>query len=198
MEELKVFLENIAANNLVLWYVILVLWMAISNIVPITFFILPDIFVFLWIFMAVKLVSWWIPWALLILGAIIWESISYFVWYKYGDKILKMRVFKSSFAKSFIEKIKKNQVKYFIIWKFTPWLMRIVPFSAGLIKMDFKKFLFYNFIMIVYWISYLFIVWIVWFKVALHFLWENAIYLFAVAVIIYLWWEIWKRKNKKL
>lgn len=198
MEELKVFLENIVINNLTVWYVILILWMAISNIVPITFFLLPDIFVFLWIFIAVKLAPWRIPWSLLVIGALIGESISYLIWYKYWSRLLKLKMFKSSVGKKFFEKIKKNQIKFFIIWKLTPWLMRIVPFTAGVIKMDFKKFLLCNFIMIVYWISYLFIVWIAWFKVALHFLWKNAIYLFIVAIIVYLWWKIWQRKNKEL
>jgi membrane protein DedA with SNARE-associated domain len=67
---------------------------------------------------------------------------------------------------------------------------------AGALKMDFKKFLIIDFLMIIYWISYLFLVWMVWFHIALHFLWEKVWYLFPLLILIYLIWEYLKNKKK--
>ena len=171
-------------------------WMIVSNIVPIMAVLYPDIFVFLWIFLATKFVPWWIPWLGLIFGALIGEVISDFLWYKYWVKVLEKDFFQKENIKTWIEKMKDNPVKTLIIGKLIPGIVRIVPVLAGALKMDFKKFLIIDFLMIIYWISYLFLVWMVWFHIALHFLWEKVWYLFPLLILIYLIWEYLKNKKK--
>ena len=196
MENLLHTLQNFASNHVELWLFITFVWMIISNIVPITFVLYPDIFVFLGIFLAIKFFPWWIPWLALIFWALIWEIISYFIWYKYGIKLLEKNFFQKKNIKILIRKLKSNQVKMLIIWKLIPAIVRFIPVLAGAIKMDFKKFLFYDFLMIIFGISYLFLVWIMGLKVALHFFGEKVWYVFPVLVMWYLGWEYYKSRQK--
>ena len=189
-------LQLLAQHNITLWIFITFFWMIIANIFPIMFFIYPDIFIFLWIFLATKFLPVWIPYILLILWAFIWETISYFIWYKYGDKILTHKFIKNNKKIiELVEKIKKNQVKTLIIWKLIPGVVRLIPVVSWAIKMDLKKFLIVNFLMIVYGITYLFVVWLVWFKIAFKFLWEKAWYLLIVIVVWYLIFEYVRRRK---
>jgi len=191
-------LQILSQNNISIWLAIMFFWMIIANIFPIMFILYPDIFIFLWIFLATKFLPWWIPYLLLIIWAFIWESISYFIWYKYWEKILQHKLIKNNKKViKILEKIKENQVKTLVIWKLVPGIVRIIPVISGAIKMDLKKFLLFNFLMIVYWISYLFIVWIIGLKIALHFLWEKAWYIIIPLVIIYIFYEYLKRRRKK-
>ena len=195
MESTLHILQNFAANHIQLGLIITFVWMIIANIVPITFVLYPDIFVFLGIFLASKFFPWWIPWLVLIFWAFLGEIISYYIGYKFWVKILEKDFFQKENVKSWIDKLKKNQVKTLLMWKLIPWIVRIIPVLAGSIKMDFKKFLFYDFLMIVYWISYLFLVWIVGLKVALHFFWDRVWYVFPILVIWYLLWEYFKNNK---
>ena len=172
--------------------------MIIANIFPVMFFLYPDIFIFLWIFLATKFLPWWIPYLLLIIWAFIGETISYFIWYKYWEKILNHKFIKNNQKIiKLVEKIKKNQIKTLIVGKLIPWVVRIMPVVSWAIKMDLKKFLIINFLMIVYGITYLFVVWLVGFKIALHFLGEKAWYLLIVLVVWYLVFEYVRRRKEK-
>jgi len=197
MENLLHTLQNFASSHIELGLLITFVWMIIANIVPITFVLYPDIFVFLGIFLATKFLSWWIPWLILIFAALIGEIISYFIWYKYWVKVLEKDFFQKENVKPWIEKLRNNQIKTLIIGKMLPGVVRFIPILAGAIKMDFKKFLIYDFLMIVYGISYLFLVWIVGLKVALHFFWEKVWYIFPILVIGYLVWEYYKNRKTK-
>ncbi len=196
MHEILVMLENFSSDHILLWLIVLFFWMLISNIIPITFIIYPDIFVFLWIFIAAKLLPWRIPWIILIIWAFIWETISYFIWLKYWKKILKHKFFKNKKTNIRISKLKKNQTKTFIVWKLIPWIVRFIPFFAWIIKFDFNKFLILDFLMIIYWISYLFIVRLVWIKIAINFLWDIVRIILPIIIIIYLIVEY--HRNKKI
>jgi len=190
-------LQILAQNNIIVWLIITFIGMIIANIFPIMFFLYPDIFIFLWIFLATKFVPVRVPYILLIIWAFIGETISYFIGYKYWDKILTHKFIQNNEKIiKFVEKLKNNQVKTLVIGKLIPWIVRVIPVISWAIKMDLKKFLIINFFMIVYGITYLFIVWLVWFKLALHFLGEKAWYLLIVIVIWYLIFEYIRRKRK--
>jgi len=64
--------------------------------------------------------------------------------------VLEKEIFQKENIKTWIEKMKANPVKTLIIGKLIPGIVRIVPVLAGALKMDFKKFLIIDFLMIIY------------------------------------------------
>jgi len=107
-------LENLAAKNATLGLLIIVWWMTITNIFPIMFFVLPEIFIFLWIFLA-KTLPWYIPYLAIVIWAILWEQLNFFLWYKYWEKILESRFLQKEISKKWIKKIQQKH------WLYESW-----------------------------------------------------------------------------
>ena len=192
-------IQTFAANHLILWQLIIFFWILITNIVPVMFFFYPDIFVFISVFLIKNwIVSWYIPWWLLIVGAFIWESISFFIWKKYWIHILDHKFFKKDLAQKWLEKLRKNWVKTLIIWKLLPWVWWFIPVLSWITKIDTKKFLIWDFIMITYAVSAVFFSWLVWLYFAEQWFWKKVWFILWWILIIYIIWHlIYEFKFKK-
>jgi len=177
-------MENFVLNHIKLGLIIIFLWMITTNIFPIMFFILPEIFIFLWIFLA-KHIAWYIPYIFIILWAIIWEQINFYLWYKNWEKILNTKFFQKDISQKYIKKLKKHQIKTIIIWKLIPWIIWIIPILSGVIKMNPWKFFILNSIMITIAITNMFLIWYFGISIWEKYLWPN-IYVVIWVILIFI------------
>ncbi len=192
-------IQTFAANHLILWQLIIFFWILITNIVPVMFFFYPDIFVFISVFLIQNwILPWYIPWGLLIVWAFIWEYISFYIWKKYWIHILEHKFFQKDLSKKWIEKLRKNWVKTLIIWKLLPWVWWFIPVLSWITKIDTKKFLIWDFIMITYAVSAVFFSWLVWLHFAEQWFWKKVWFILWWILIIYIIWHlIYEFKFKK-
>jgi len=139
-------------NLLALWIIII---FGLINIFPIMIFASPELFI-MWVIYLV--VSWKITlniaFLTMVLWSIIWENISYLLWYKWKDALKETKILKKNKDKilAFEENLIKNPIKYLFIWKLLPFTTWIIPIFAWYLKIDFKKFLIINSIMVFWWI----------------------------------------------
>jgi len=177
-------MEIFIASHINLWLIIIFFWMIITNIFPIMFFILPEIFIFWGIFLA-KHINWYIPYLAIVLWAIIWEQINFYLGYKYWKKILKTKFFQHNLVEKYMNKLKNNQVKTIIIWKLIPGVIWIIPILSGILKINPIKFFIINSIMITLAILNMFLIWYFGIYVWEKFLWKN-IYIITWIFILFL------------
>lgn len=199
-EVLVEFLQNLATNHVILWHLVMSLIMFASNIVPVMFFIYPDIALLFGVFLAKKVVVWYwyIPYILLILWAYLWEIISFYIWKKYWNKILDYKFFKKDVSKKRIERFHRNSIKTLIIWKLVPWVVWFIPVFSWITKMDSKKFLIINLIMVTYSISMTFLFMLLGVNLLEKHIWERVRIAIWVLLAIYIIWHlIYEFKIKK-
>lgn len=190
-------LQHFILNHEILWNIVIFILMTISNIFPIMFFILPDIAIFLWIFIAKKMTVWYIPYILLIVWAFIWEFISYLIWYKYWYKILEHKYLQKDIVQKWINKLEQNPIRILIIWKITPWVSRFIAVLSGCLKTNPIKYAIVNFIMVIYGISSIFLVWLVWINFLWQYIKEQYIwYSILWILVLYGIFYIYKMKRK--
>jgi membrane-associated protein len=88
------------------------------------------------------------------LAAIIGDSVNYWVGNYFGERAFNNSKF---FRKEYLEKTKRfyqfHGSKAIVIGRFVPIIRTFVPFVAGIGKMDYKKFLFYNVLGGIVWVS---------------------------------------------
>lgn len=193
-------LQQLAVNHVVLWHIVMFFLMFISNIVPITFFLYPDIILLFWVFLAKKVVVWYwyIPFILLIVSAYLGEIISFHIWRKYWKKLLDYKFFRKDVSKKRIEKFQRNSVKTLIIWKIMPWVVWFVPVFSWITRMDFKKFLIVNLIMVTYSISMTFLIMLFGINLLESHIWKNVWIFVWIFLITYMIAHIiYKMKIKK-
>ena len=185
-------LQNLALNHIILGNLITFVLMIVTNIFPIMIFIYPDIAIFLWVFIAKEITIWYIPYIILIIWAFIWEFISYLIWYRYWHKILEHRFLKKNIAKKWIEKLKQKPIKTLIIWKLLPWIVWIIPILSGALKTNPVKFTIVDLIMIIYSISLMFLVRLIWISFLERYLWKHIRYIVFIGIILYVFYHIYK------
>ncbi len=190
------FLKTFILDNAILWDIIVFSIMLITNIFPVMIFILPDIAIFLWIFIANKVSVWYVPYILLIIWAFLWELISYFMWYKYWKKILQHKLLKKDIVDTWVRKLKQHRIKTLIIWKLIPWVMWFMPVLSWTIKINPILFSIINFIMIIYSISLMFFIWTTWLELLENYVWEYIWYLLFTILLIYIVYHIYSIKKK--
>jgi len=184
-------IQTFAVNHIILWQIIIFFWILITNIVPVMFFFYPDIFIFISVFLVKNwLISWYIPWLLLIIWALIWEYISFFIWKMYWKKILEHKYFQKDLIKKWVEKLYKNGVKTLIIWKIIPWVWWFIPVLSWITNLETKKFIFWDFIMIIYAISWVFFTWLIWLHFAEKIFWPIVRTILWWCFIIYVIWHL--------
>lgn len=94
----------------------------------------------------------WISLIFVVLGGLFGDVITYFIgkygslWFKKDSKLLKIAYLEN--GKAFFN---KHGSKSLILGRFMGVIKAVVPFVAGLIKMDFKKFLYLNTISSIIW-----------------------------------------------
>lgn len=95
----------------------------------------------------------WIVLALLLVAAIVGDSVNYSIGANIGLKVLTKSPF---FKKEHYEKAQafyhKHGKKTIILARFMPIIRTFAPFAAGVTKMDYKTFLTYNVIGAIFWV----------------------------------------------
>lgn len=84
--------------------------------------------------------------ALVVLAAIIGDSVGYFVGDRYGEKLLTLPVIRHrrGAIAGALEGLKKRGPVYVFIGRFTAFLRAVMPGLAGMSKMHYPRFLFAN------------------------------------------------------
>jgi len=142
----------------------------------------------------------WILYIAMLLGAIIGDSVNYQIGHYIGPKALKIN--NKFIKKEHIEKTQKFYEKHggftIILARFIPIIRTFAPFVAGIGTMDYKKFITYNIIGAVAWVtSFLFAGY---FFGNLPFIKENFHYTVLIIIIISfipIGLEIYKAKFSK-
>ncbi len=105
---------------------------------------------------------------LAILGAVIGDNIGYFLGRRYGVPLLdKVKFIDKKAVKAAEDFIKKHGAKSVMLGRFVPFIKETIPFVAGTLNMDRRKFIVYNFLGAVGWSA----------------MWPGMGYLFAKAVL---------------
>ena len=178
-------------NNLA--YLILFLWSIWDALFPISFLVYWEIYFLAWSILAwywilniylliFVLLSWWF----------IWDNISYYMWYRYWNKIIwmlkKTNLLKDLLRKDKIEKINDFvQKKWWLsvlIARFSWPLSRVTPFFVWIFKLKYKEFIKYDILWVIGWI---------WsFIIVGYFFWKNIqkVFLFFWNYLIIIIWSI--------
>ncbi len=105
---------------------------------------------------------------LAILGAVIGDNIGYFLGRRYGVVLVdKLKFIDKKSIKAAEDFIKKHGAKSVMLGRFVPFVKETIPFVAGTLKMNRKKFMLYNFLGAIGWSA----------------MWPGMGYLFAKAVL---------------
>jgi len=149
---------NIPDNFLIIFIIIIFL---IINIIPVMIFVTPELFI-MWIVYMVVIwkISIFTAIIAMVLWSIIWEIISYILWYKWKKILFKINFITKNKQKIqiFEKKLRENPIRYLIIWKLLPFTTWFVPIVAWYLKIDFKKFFIINSIMVFWWIFSIFFI----------------------------------------
>ena len=91
--------------------------------------------------------------------AFIGNTVNYFIGSFFGKKILSTNFFKKIIKDEQLKKahdfFEKHGVVSIVLARFVPILRTVVPFIAGISEMSWKKYMFYNFIGAVSWVTLL-------------------------------------------
>ncbi len=188
---------NIIWNNHFLIYAFAFLGMLISNLFPIMFFLFPEIIITWAIYLQKQgNVSVYLVFIFLLIWAIIWETISYFIW----KNIKKEKLYKY-FKQENVEKIENifhaHHKKSIIIGKILPGITWLVPVFFWFIKYDFKNFFILNSLMIFYSLATFFATIFIWFSLFDYYLKEYSIYLFLAIIFFFVFSHLYKKISIK-
>lgn len=178
-------MQEFILNYPYLLFVFVFLGMFISNIFPIMFVLLPELIIVTSIYYSTQTwISIYIIFVFALIWAILWETISFFIWKKLNNNFLYKFIKKEK-----IEKLKdiftKHNKKSIIIWKMMPWITWLVPVFFWLINYDFKKFFLLNSIMIFYSLAVFYFSLFVWFSVFEKFFGDYIWHLFIFLILLF-------------
>jgi len=87
-------------------------------------------------------------------AAIIGDTVNYSIGKYFGPKIFKgSRLFKKEYLTEAHDFYKKHGGKSIFLARFIPFIRTFVPFTAGMGKMEYKRFIFYNIFGGVIWVA---------------------------------------------
>ena len=100
--------------------------------------------------------SVWVLWPLLIVAAVLGDAVNYWIGYKTGPKIFRSESSRW-FHREHLDRAQRFYEKYgaktIILARFMPIIRTFAPFVAGIGKMNFFRFWFYNIVGAVAWVS---------------------------------------------
>lgn len=187
---------EIIINYPILLFVFAFIWMLVSNLFPIMFFLFPEIIITSSIYLSSEThISIYLVFLFSLFWAIIWETISFFIW-----KHIKKDFLYKFFKKENVDKLKdifhKHHKKSIIIGKMMPGITWLVPVFFGLIHYDFKKFFILNSLMILYSLATFFFSIVVWFSIFDMYFSEYKIHLFIILLIFFVSVPLYKKFRK--
>jgi len=168
LRQLEPFLTNLAEGNLLSFYAVLFLIVFAETGLVVTPFLPGDSLLFLTGVIAFKLagsISMPLLLVLLVVAAVLGDAVNYAIGYRLGPAVFRYE--KSWFfnkkhllrAQAFYEKYGSKTI---ILARFVPIVRTFAPFVAGIGKMEYRKFGFYNilggfaWVMICVWSGYYF------------------------------------------
>ncbi|MBS8122087.1 VTT domain-containing protein [Candidatus Vampirococcus lugosii] len=192
LEIIKNFLlENFWIGNLTVFIAVI-----LANTFPIMFFVYPYLIIFLGVFLSKNFGDWYITYFLLLIGSILGESISYFFGYKYGDKLIKNKLFKNDKSQKILNKILNNKFKTIFFGKITPGIFGIIPIFCGILKINFTFFFFTNLLISILAVSYIFGFLYFGIEIFEKYFGENIMYIIIYIIIIYLIYLFFKNRKE--
>jgi len=95
-------------------------------------------------------IDFFITYVFLIFGSLAGAALNYYLAKKYGLKFFKRWV-NIEIIKKFLKNFRENQCFYTFFFRFVPVFRQIISIPAGIINMNFKKFLIFSFLGISVW-----------------------------------------------
>jgi membrane-associated protein len=92
-------------------------------------------------------------WLILVAAAIIGDSVNYWIGNSFGKVILRKKVIKEEYLEKTNKFYERHGGKTIIFARFVPIVRTIAPFVAGLGKMNYSRFLAYNVIGGLAWVT---------------------------------------------
>lgn len=97
----------------------------------------------------------WLLWGLMVLAAFVGDTVNYWIGHYIGPKAFEMN--SKLLKKEYLDKAQAFYDKYggkaIVLARFVPIVRTFAPFVAGVGKMDYKKFISFNFIGGLAWVS---------------------------------------------
>jgi membrane-associated protein len=145
--------------------------------------------------------SIWVLWPLLIVAAILGDAVNYWIGYKVGPQVFRSESSRW-FHREHLDRAQRFYDRYgaktIILARFVPIVRTFAPFVAGIGKMNFFKFWFYNITGGIAWVTlFLFagylLAKVVWIQKN-FFLVTIGIILLSVIPIV---WELWQERRRR-
>ncbi len=149
------YIGVIIANYGILTYLIMFCVIFIETGLVIMPFLPGDSLVFiLGAFSSQNFLNIWILWIILIMAAVLGDNVNYFIGNHFGEQVFsKSRFYNKEYLDKTKEFYSKHGGKTIIYARFMPFIRTFAPFVAGIGKMEYQKFFFYNIIGGVIWIT---------------------------------------------
>lgn len=149
------YLDLIIANFGVFTYIILFFIIFLETGLVITPFLPGDSLIFVTGALAARgIINIFLVFLIYLLAAILGDSLNYFIGNYFGENVFsKSRFFKKEHLEKTKRFYKKHGGKTIIIARFIPIIRTFAPFTAGIGKMEYKRFLSYNVIGGFLWVS---------------------------------------------
>lgn len=174
--------------NQILLYILHFLWALFDWIIFSSFFITWEIFFVSWWYLSANYLNFFICYIFLVIWASLWDNISYFIWKKYWNKVLKWKQVKflnEKQIKKWSDLLNKHWVKIIFFSRFVWPFYWIIPTISWIIWFDYKKFFFFNLAWISVWVLQFMTYWY-FFAIWFSYFW-NSVFINILLIITFIY-----------